>query len=59
MALFIFFASDTWETVQIVEQRDGIDCIVTRHALKWDNFFNYTRKVPYILRDNIKALLPH
>ncbi|MBN2120025.1 MAG: hypothetical protein JW734_03080 [Candidatus Omnitrophica bacterium] len=51
---FVFFASNTWQTEHSTETREGIEYVVTRHSLDWDNFFDYLKDLPR----NIRLRLP-
>jgi hypothetical protein len=54
--VFIFLASDTWQSRQKIEMRDGLEYVVTEHSLKWSNFLDYSAKIPSLIRKNIKTL---
>ena len=54
--VFIFLASDTWQSRQKIEVRGGLEYVVTEHSLKWDNFFDYCARIPRLIKENIRTL---
>ena len=54
--VFIFLASDTWQTRQKTEMRGGIEYVVTEHSLEWGNFLDYSAKIPSLIKRNLKTL---
>ena len=54
--VFIFLISDTWQSHQERVVRGGIEYVITKHSLNWDNFFTYIRNIPSTLKKNINSL---
>ena len=46
LLLAAFFKSNTWQTYQEMEEKNGIDYCVTKHKINWDKFFSFLKDIP-------------
>ncbi len=50
--LNIFFKSNTWETTQEYKTKDGVEYLVSRQRINWNNFLNYFKELPNHFKSN-------